>query len=84
MQDAFRIQCDSCLHPGNRLLYAEIYRVLRQHGFATEDIVTPQSSDETCLKETISMRGLCISCSRKKTCRGAATEGGVWHCKEYE
>lgn len=31
-----------------------------------------------------SYRGLCMSCKWRTTCRHSHTEGGVWHCAEFE
>jgi hypothetical protein len=28
--------------------------------------------------------GLCVNCEHRKTCTYPRSEGGVWHCEEYE
>lgn len=28
--------------------------------------------------------GLCINCEHRETCTTPVSEGGVWHCEEYE
>lgn len=30
------------------------------------------------------MAGLCSNCARRETCVYPKTEGGIWHCEEYE
>jgi len=32
---------------------------------------------------TGSLKGLCMNCAHRKTCRLPKPEGGVWHCEEY-
>ena len=29
-------------------------------------------------------KGLCINCDHRETCIHSHTEGGVWHCAEYQ
>ena len=28
--------------------------------------------------------GLCMNCEKREVCDTARTEGGIWHCEEYE
>jgi len=36
------------------------------------------------LEKAAPLKGLCLTCARKKTCLHPKPEGGVWHCEEYE
>ena len=29
------------------------------------------------------MKGLCINCENRTSCKFSIVEGGVWHCEEY-
>jgi len=29
------------------------------------------------------MKGLCINCDNRTSCKFSIVEGGVWHCEEY-
>ena len=29
------------------------------------------------------MKGLCVNCGKRESCKYPASEGGVWHCEEY-
>lgn len=28
--------------------------------------------------------GICVNCDFRETCANATTEGGIWHCEEYQ
>jgi hypothetical protein len=34
--------------------------------------------------EPVTLQGLCVNCIHKDGCVLAGTQGGVWHCEEYE
>lgn len=36
------------------------------------------------VREDFDFKGLCINCEHRDNCIQARTEGGVWHCEEYE
>ena len=33
--------------------------------------------------EPVGLKGLCVDCVNRKTCRFPKAEGGVWYCEEY-
>lgn len=33
--------------------------------------------------DTESLKGLCLNCANRETCKFQRSEGGVWHCQEY-
>ncbi len=35
-------------------------------------------------KDEIEYKGLCVNCEHRGECVHARTEGGVWHCEQYE
>lgn len=35
-------------------------------------------------EELVEYRGLCRNCTKRKTCTFPKSEGGIWHCEEYE
>jgi len=34
--------------------------------------------------EPVTLQGLCVNCIHRDGCTLAKTQGGVWHCEEYE
>ena len=32
----------------------------------------------------VTLKGLCVDCKHRESCILAKTQGGVWHCEEYE
>lgn len=35
-------------------------------------------------KDYSKYKGLCVNCDNRETCTYPKTEGGVWHCEEYQ
>jgi len=48
---------------------------------ATADKTTPEKDSNPHEPEKI--KGLCINCAHRDTCRLPKPRGGVWHCEEY-
>jgi hypothetical protein len=43
-------------------------------------VSTPESHS---IVEPEGLKGLCINCANRNTCRLPRPKGGVWHCEEY-
>ena len=84
MQDVFKVQCTDCLHSDERQLYAKIYKFMREHGLIPDGIFPPSKHANAMESETISTRGLCLSCLKRNSCPLSETLGGIWHCKNYK
>jgi len=44
----------------------------------------PKISSRVKSKNPDQYKGLCRNCKKRKTCKLPKSEGGVWHCEEYE
>lgn len=41
-------------------------------------------SDATSTPDSIEFTGLCVNCHHRHDCELSKTQGGIWHCEEYE
>jgi hypothetical protein len=41
------------------------------------------SAAEEAAPKEYEFKGLCMNCEKRKVCRFAKSEGGIWHCEEY-
>ena len=48
------------------------------------ETMQPMLQDEEKEKNSNKYKGLCKDCKNRKTCTYPKSEGGVWHCEEYQ
>jgi hypothetical protein len=46
--------------------------------------VPPVDSPKGSAREKVKLKGLCKDCENRRTCTFPKSEGGVWHCEEYQ
>ena len=46
--------------------------------------VAPQLPPKEELRQVAGLKGLCVNCDFRNTCTHGITEGGVWHCENYQ
>jgi len=75
---------ESCVYrkrTGTDAIYCEMF----------DDYVPPSSKDIPPVTVTTpetaepgELKGLCVNCAHRDTCKLPRPKGGVWHCEEYE
>ena len=51
---------------------------------SAKDRSRPSLSSATKERDSTQFIGLCSTCEKRETCTFPKSEGGVWHCEEYE
>lgn len=75
---------ESCVYRkrrGRDAIYCETfdgYAPPNGKGVAPVVMITPDTVEST------EFKGLCVNCAHRDDCRLPRSEGGVWHCEEYE
>jgi hypothetical protein len=46
--------------------------------------VSPSYSASAQSEDSSKYKGLCVNCEKRGSCTFPKSEGGVWHCEEYE
>jgi hypothetical protein len=49
-----------------------------------EKIVFQQNHRETACDDSARYRGLCANCQNRENCGQAQSNGGIWHCENYQ
>lgn len=81
--------CVSCMHRlGCQYRKANAQPVIYCEEFEVEETpprpVRRSSVEQADPETTGSLKGLCMNCAHRETCRLPKPDGGVWHCEEYE
>ena len=71
----------SCFHRARRGVaqYCELF-----DNFVADPVNDPPVSAPPVRTHSNGYQGLCMNCDHRETCRPLQSEGGVWHCENYE
>jgi hypothetical protein len=88
--------CATCLHAdacayrqrqAGPVVFCEEFEIEQPPEPLTTAFQTATAADFDDLGTTLPggrVRGLCVNCVHRQTCRLPKPESGVWHCEEYE
>jgi hypothetical protein len=60
----------------------DIFPLKRDHNYRKEKLV--KDSDNEKDADSGKYFGLCVNCDNRHKCSLSNSEGGVWHCEEYQ
>lgn len=78
---------ESCVYRkrrGTDALYCELYDGYMLSPVHRDASSAMAGSTEPTSTEAADHTGLCVNCQHRHDCGLARTEGGIWHCEEYE
>jgi hypothetical protein len=67
---------------GKDALYCEMFD--SGNGASSSVTITLTTVVKPDVQEKPSLKGLCVNCEHRDHCTLPRSEGGVWHCEEYE
>ncbi|MBN2323355.1 MAG: hypothetical protein JXQ30_06440 [Spirochaetes bacterium] len=77
--------CIFCINRNTPIQYCEEYTDTEP--LSGSDVVerktTVYAGDGIDISEEGRFKGLCVNCSKNRSCLYAKLKGGVWHCEEY-
>ncbi len=83
--------CSNCMHASNcsyrknsdrYIYYCEEFEVAPKKSESSSVKMSKQQSEDK-QKEDSTLKGLCVNCENRYTCKIPKLEGGIWHCEEY-
>ncbi len=67
------------------IYYCEEFEITPVETKCSQKVAHEQPVDEKeNFDNSYKYKGLCVNCENRKTCMLSRTEGGVWHCEEYQ
>jgi len=77
--------CIFCGRKSTPVLYCEEFTDIEQfsRSNALKSDTAVHAGDSIAIFQKDRFKGLCVNCSKNRSCLFAKLEGGVWHCEEY-
>ena len=80
----YALSCYNRIKSNDPILFCEEFDLYPNPDLQVNPVSLPKNCANDDKQNARTYTGLCINCDHREFCKFQISEGGVWHCEEYE